>query len=134
MVPYSALLHTSDFFYIGVLLTLLYLMKAIDPVHEKYQDDITEAIEKLTAVDSKRKAFYRDLSKFHMYHYAFNVQVFVRFIIYCEVLASSIYQYAFDVSVFVKSMLYILWSLGKFRGYQYAFDVTVLLRFMHHVL
>uniref|UniRef100_K1QZ11 Geranylgeranyl transferase type-2 subunit alpha n=1 Tax=Magallana gigas TaxID=29159 RepID=K1QZ11_MAGGI len=50
-----------------VLLTLLYLMKAIDPVHEKYQDDITEAIEKLTAVDSKRKAFYRDLkSKFMM--------------------------------------------------------------------
>lgn len=50
-----------------VLLTLLYLMKAIDPVHEKYQDDITEAIEKLTAVDSKRKAFYLDLkSKFMM--------------------------------------------------------------------
>lgn len=58
-------------------------MKAIDPVHEKYQDDITEAIEKLTAVDSKRKAFYRDLSKFHMYYYmyAFDVQVFVRFML-----------------------------------------------------
>lgn len=66
MVPHRSLLFTNDCFYIGVLLTLLYLMKAIDPVHEKHQDDITEAIEKLTAVDSKRKAFYLDLSKFHM--------------------------------------------------------------------
>ncbi|XP_056019962.1 geranylgeranyl transferase type-2 subunit alpha-like [Ostrea edulis] len=50
-----------------VLLTLLYLMKAIDPMHEKYEDDITEAINKLTVVDSKRRAFYLDLkSKFTM--------------------------------------------------------------------
>ena len=53
----------ESYFVTGVLLTLLYLMKAIDPVHEKYEEDITEAINKLTAVDTKRKAFYRDLSK-----------------------------------------------------------------------
>lgn len=53
----------GPYFVTGVLLTLLYLMKAIDPVHEKYEEDITEAINKLTAVDTKRKAFYRDLSK-----------------------------------------------------------------------
>ena len=53
----------EPYFVTGVLLTLLYLMKAIDPVHEKYEEDIIEAINKLTAVDTKRKAFYRDLSK-----------------------------------------------------------------------
>ncbi|XP_061192641.1 geranylgeranyl transferase type-2 subunit alpha-like [Saccostrea echinata] len=48
-----------------VLLTLVYLMKAIDPVHERYEEGINEAINKLSAVDTKRRAFYWDLkSKF----------------------------------------------------------------------
>jgi hypothetical protein len=51
----------------GVLLTLLYLMKAIDPMHEQYEDDITEAINKLIVVDSKRRAFYLDLSKVSLF-------------------------------------------------------------------
>lgn len=44
-------------------------MKAIDPMHEKYEDDITEAINKLTVVDSKRRAFYLDLSKLSAFQF-----------------------------------------------------------------
>ncbi|XP_021342299.1 geranylgeranyl transferase type-2 subunit alpha-like [Mizuhopecten yessoensis] len=48
-----------------VLLTMIHLMKAIDPEHTKYAAELEESFNKLAAVDTMRKSYYWDLrSKF----------------------------------------------------------------------
>ncbi|KAK3091238.1 hypothetical protein FSP39_018174, partial [Pinctada imbricata] len=47
-----------------VLLTLLFLMKAMDPRHDNCSAEITDCFFKLVHVDEKRKYYYRDLSIF----------------------------------------------------------------------
>lgn len=44
-----------------VLLTMMSLMKAVDPTQKTYGSDITDCIDKLINVDTKRRGYYRDL-------------------------------------------------------------------------
>ena len=47
---------------IGVLLTIVWLMRAIDPL--KYEQQTLDYLGKLQAVDSMRTNYYNDLSKY----------------------------------------------------------------------
>lgn len=46
----------------GVVLTVVLLMKALDPV--KYEAEIMNHIDRLEALDFKRVNYYKDLSKY----------------------------------------------------------------------
>ena len=46
---------------VGVLLTIVSLMKALDPL--EYEEAINEYIDKLQTIDPTRLAYYKDLSK-----------------------------------------------------------------------
>ena len=49
----------------GVLLTIISLMRALDPL--KYEVQTMDYVEKLIAVDPMRTNYYRDISKFNIF-------------------------------------------------------------------
>lgn len=53
------------YFYSGVLLTIVLLMRCVDPV--KHRDGIRDSLQKLTVVDPMRKNYYHDLRKLRFF-------------------------------------------------------------------